>query len=347
MPQRITIKDIARMAGVSRSTVSRALIEPPVDINPETRARILDICRREGYQANSLARSLVSHQTHVLGIITPNITNPYYSELALDLELSARQHGYNVMLCNSLRDDLQTESLLDFFASRQVDGVILAGSALPARDWLARRSGMFPAVLLGVPAHDEDDLDEEPVTSVSADNVAGGRLGVQHLYELGHRDILYFGLRPGSPAHCQRVRGYIAAMRAHGLTPRVLENPRDSCSLEYGCALAKRLFAQGCDATAIFAVSDAMALGVVRAADECGVRIPEDISLIGYDNITDSVLPSLSLSTIDVHKKEQAVAAVELLLEMVEHRGFTETTQRLIRPTLLARSSTAPPRKRA
>lgn len=347
MPQRITIKDIARLAGVSRSTVSRALIEPPVDINPETRARILEICRREGYQANSLARSLVSHQTHVLGLITPNITNPYYSELALALELYARQQGYNVMLCNSLHDDALTESLLDFFAGRQVDGVILAGSARAARNWLARRSEMFPAVLLGVPVHDEDDLDEEPVTSVSADNVAGARMGVQHLASLGHRDILYFGLRPASPAHQQRARGYLAAMRALGLTPRVLENPQNACSIEFGYELAKRLFTRGCSATAIFAVSDAMTLGVVRAADECGVRIPEDISLLGYDNIADSILPDLSLSTIDVHKQEQAAAAVDLLLQMAARRSFAESTQRLIRPTLLARTSTAPPSKRA
>lgn len=340
MPHRVTINDIARITGLSRSTVSRALIEPPVDINPETRAYILSVCEREGYQANSLARSLVSHRSHVLGLVLPDVTNPYYAELALHLDACADARGYSLMLCNTQCEAQRTEKLLDFLAGRQVDGAILAGSAHSARRSIAQRADRLPIVLLGVPAGDAEAPDSARINAVSADHFSGGCMGAAHLYELGHRDILFFGLRPGSLSQQQRYQGYLSVMRAHGLSPRVLESPYPACSLQYGYQLAQELFRDGCPSTAIFATSDTMALGVVQAADEAGIRIPDDISLLGFDNSSYSILPDLALSTIDVHKRAQAEAAIDLLIGAIDSREVVEITQQLIRPTLLARDST-------
>ena len=127
MRQHITIKDIARIAGVSTSTVSRALSNSP-ELSEQTRQRILEICRREGYRVNALARSLICNKTNVIGLIVPEVTNPFYAELSLGIETHARSLGYNVILCNGQNDTKVTEELFGFLISHQVDGIILASS---------------------------------------------------------------------------------------------------------------------------------------------------------------------------------------------------------------------------
>ena len=127
MRQHITIKDIARIAGVSTSTVSRALSNSP-ELSEQTRQRILEICRREGYRVNALARSLICNKTNVIGLIVPEVTNPFYAELSLGIETHARSLGYNVILCNGQNDAKVTEELFGFLISHQVDGIILASA---------------------------------------------------------------------------------------------------------------------------------------------------------------------------------------------------------------------------
>jgi LacI family transcriptional regulator len=128
MRQHITIKDIARIAGVSTSTVSRALSNSP-ELSEQTRQRILEICRQEGYRVNALARSLICNKTNVIGLIVPEVTNPFYAELSLGIETHARSLGYNMILCNGQNDPKVTEELFGFLISHQVDGIILASSA--------------------------------------------------------------------------------------------------------------------------------------------------------------------------------------------------------------------------
>ena len=167
MRQHITIKDIARIAGVSTSTVSRALSNSP-ELSEQTRQRILEICQREGYRVNALARSLICNKTNVIGLIVPEVTNPFYAELSLGIETHARSLGYNVILCNGQNDAKVTEELFGFLISHQVDGIILASSQQDAGTMIQKFE----------------------VNSVCIDNLAGGRLAAEHLLELGHRDIV-------------------------------------------------------------------------------------------------------------------------------------------------------------
>ena len=193
MRQHITIKDIARIAGVSTSTVSRALSNSP-ELSEQTRQRILEICRREGYRVNALARSLICNKTNVIGLIVPEVTNPFYAELSLGIETHARSLGYNVILCNGQNDTKVTEGLFGFLISHQVDGIILASSQQDAGTMIQNFAPRLPTVLLGTPALVSGD----EVNSVCIDNLAGGRLAAEHLLELGHRDIVYLGHRPNS-----------------------------------------------------------------------------------------------------------------------------------------------------
>ena len=341
MRQHVTIKDIARIAGVSTSTVSRALSGSP-ELSEETRKRILEICRKEGYRVNALARSLICNKTNVIGLIVPEVTNPFYAELSLGIETHARSLGYNVMLCNSLSDDKTTEELFGFLISHQVDGIILASSQSDAATMIQTFAPKLPAVLLGTPALVSGD----EVNSVCIDNLAGGRLAAEHLLELGHREIVYLGHRPGSLTHQLRLRGFTETLEKVGITPKIIENPHDSSSIDTGCELSRTLFKSGCSATAIFAATDSIALGVLQAAGEFGISVPEDISLLGFDNIIYSSLPKIELSTIDQRKQLLAEAAVDLLTHIIDSDEQDEFTHRMIRPTLISRSSCRAPGKK-
>ena len=207
MRQHITIKDIARIAGVSTSTVSRALSNSP-ELSEQTRQRILEICRREGYRVNALARSLICNKTNVIGLIVPEVTNPFYAELSLGIETHARSLGYNIILCIGQNDPKVTEELFGFLISHQVDGIILASSQQDAGTMIQNFAPRLPTVLLGTPALVSGD----EVNSVCIDNLAGGRLAAEHLLELGHRDIVYLGNRPNSLTHQLRLRGFTEMM---------------------------------------------------------------------------------------------------------------------------------------
>ncbi len=335
--RRVTIKDIAKIAGVSYATVSRAL-SGSSEISEETRARIVEICRQEGYRANTLARSLIRNKTNVIGLIVPEVTNPYYAEIAFGIEHSVRERGYNVMLCNSGHENARIEELFEFLVGHQADGIILANSHNEACSWASRYLRTIPTVLLG-DAVTEDMPEAERLSTVSVDNYAGGRLGTAYLQKLGHTDILYAGMRPNSITHQLRAQGYRDVMEEAGLQPRFAENLGGSSSIAHGYALGKQLFARSRDYTAMFAATDTLALGLIQAAEECGVDIPRELSLLGFDNISYSALPRITLSTVDQCKAQLADIAVQLLLEAIEQPDQPQHRRCLVPPVLIERNS--------
>lgn len=341
--KRVTIKDIAKIAGVSYATVSRALSDSP-EISKETRERIKKICAREGYRPNTLARSLISNRTNVLGLIVPDISNAFYSEVAFSIETYARKRGYNVMLCNSLYDDHQVEDLFNFLLGHQVDGIILCNSRDRTRDSVAKYFQTVPTVLFG-------DCNLDPVPSgcsaVCLDNGLGGYTGMRYLLGLGHTDVCYLGYRANSSTHEHRLAGARRAAAEAGAALHVIENPTDFSTTESGYALAQSFFSAPYSSTAIFAATDSLALGVLQAADEAGVRIPEDLSLLGFDNCFYGDLPKIKLSTVDQCKQKLAEAAVDLLLQLIDRPAEepAEFSRRIIRPALVERSTCIPPRE--
>lgn len=333
----VTIKDIAKIAGVSYATVSRALSNSP-GISEDTRARVLEICREQGYRPNILARSLISNKTNVLGLIVPDISNTFYAEVAFNLETYARQLGYNVMLCNSLSKPEQTASLFEFLVGHQVDGMILVSPRDDEREQVAKQLSLVPTVIIG----DSEIADNNTIceaSSIRLDNFAGGQLGTEYLLGLGHKDIVYIGFRTGSMTHTRRVSGYKAAMKAAGYKRHVLNNEDHFSSTDAGYRLGLELFRGGTPCTAVFAANDAIALGVMRAADECGVRIPDDVSLLGFDNISYAGLPKIMLTTIDQRKPRLAAGAIDLLIDAIDHPDREEDVRRIIRPALIERNT--------
>ena len=330
----VTIKDVAKAAGVSYSTVSRALTGSP-EISEETRSRILQICKEMNYTVNTVARSMVKKSTKLLGLIIPSVNNPFMSELAYHIDRQARARGYNIILCNSSRDPEQERELFELMIGRQVDGILLSPAGMESYEKLYPYLSRIPTVFIG------ENLREMPESYVSVDNFRGAQMGVEYLYKLGHREILYFGRRRGSTTHQLRAEGYAAACEHYGLTPHYCNNSFSSSSIKYGYQLAKQLFSQELRYTAIFAATDTNALGIMQAAEEVNIRIPGDLSLLGFDNIRDGSLPRIGLSTIEQPKKMLASVAVETLLDKIQNDrdGYSH---RILSPALVERTSCAP-----
>ncbi len=334
--KRVTIKDVAKVAGVSYATVSRALSGSP-EIGEETRQRIIKLSKEMGYTPNSIARSLVVQSTKIFGLILGRINNPFMSEMAFYVEKHAREKGYNLMLCNSGSDLDHEEETYRLLVGRQVDGIIIIPSGANSYDRLKPYLGTTPTVFM---SENLKDLRESYVT---VDNYKGTMMGVDYLHSLGHRKILYFGRRIGSITHQLRAQGYEEACDRHGIPSAFVDNHYTHSSIKKGYSIAMELFkAQGhLEYTAIMASTDTMALGIIKAADEFGLRIPEDFSLIGFDNINFSSLPKINLTTIEQPKSAMAAVAVDMLIHKINDPAVGYS-HRIMEPSLIVRNSCAP-----
>lgn len=329
----VTLKDVAKAAGVSYATVSRAL-SGSSQIGKSTRERIVRLCDEMGYTGNYVARSMVMKKTDLLGLVVPAIENEFMSQLAYYVEMSARARGYNIMLCDSEPDLKQEEMVFKLLLGRRVDGILIVPQSPATYEKIAPLLEQIPAVFLS------ENLRDQPQSYVSVDNSRGTYLGVEYLYGLGHRDILYFGCR-NSTTHQLRAEGYLRACQKFGLEPRIHHSNFSRSSIENGYQLAKELFTKPIDYTAIFASTDSNALGILKAADELHIRIPEDLSLIGFDNIPSTALPRIDLTTIEQPKKDMAVQAVEMLLDKIE-KGTQGYVHQILMPSLVQRGTCRP-----
>ena len=331
MKKRATIKDVAALAGVSAATVSRALDDHP-EISHETKARVRAACAELGYVPNAAARGLTWQATHTIGLVVPDISNPYFSAMATAIEQTAAASGYRVFLSNSLRKPEQELRAIENFMARQVDGILISPISPQTQARHRDILGSTPCVYLGV-NHGED------CSYVMADNEAGAYQAARYLLRLGHRDILFLGGRPTSRTRELRVQGFRRALAEAGLEGRELPAPPDVTLLRQWSYEAASELLKGPLPDAIFAFSDITALKIMEAAEERGVRIPEDVSLVGYDNIAFTALPRIHLTTVSQHKFQQSRIAVERLLEKID--GSAENTVDLLEPELIIRSTCA------
>ena len=326
----VTLKDVAKAAGVSYATVSRAL-SGSHQIGSDTRERIIKLCDEMGYTTNYVARSMVTKRTGLIGLVVPSIDNQFMSELAYYAEMSARNHGYNIMLCNSGPDLKQEKTVVKLLLSRQVDGILIVPQSPKTYENIRAYTDQVPTVFLS------ENLRDQPQSYVAVDNSRGTYIGTKYLYELGHRDILYFGRRH-TTTHQFRAEGYIRACQELGLTPRFFNSEFTRSSINNGYQLAKELFAKPIDYSAIFASTDSNALGVLKAADDARISIPGQLSLIGFDNISSTALPRIELTTMEQPKRDMAVQAVDMLRDKIEN-GTQGYVHQILLPTLIKRST--------
>ncbi|MEO8370615.1 MAG: LacI family DNA-binding transcriptional regulator [Candidatus Solibacter sp.] len=328
----ITIKDVARESGVNISTVSRALNDT-YGVHPETRDMVLNVAERLNYRLNRAASSLVTGRSHTLALIVADIRNPYFAELARGAEDAARAGGCDLVLCNSdLSGDKQMEYLRSLLEKR-VDGILMNSVAEFTRSQQERlEAAGVPIVLLNQSAA------RRSFSTVSADNVAGGGLAAEYLLRLGHRHIAHLT----GPRHhgnmTDRARGFLQALKDSGKDPRTTVLYGEN-SFEGGRALVQKLFEKTPGVTAIFAGNDLMAFGMVRAILDAGRRVPEDISLIGFDNLEFASVLHPPLTTIHQPKYEIGRAAADILLRLARDKSRSAPEHRVLGVELVERQS--------
>ena len=335
---RSTIADVAAAAGVHPSTVSRVLSDGgSTSIAAATARRVRLAAERLGYRPSALARSLRLRRTLTLGMLVPDITNPFFSPIIKGAEDAARERGYNLILCNTEDLPEREASYLAVLRERQVDGLLIASSRMADATITGLRRDRFPFVLLNRSARGAEDL------AVLVDNKAAAEAVVAYLAALGHRRVAHIAGPRTTTTGAERWAGFIAAARAHGLaTDRNLLIEAEAFSDAAGYRSARELFARGNVPTAIFAANDLIAIGALVAVREAGLRVPRDVSIVGFNDIPLAGLLEPALTTVRVPQLEMGRRAAELLVGRLE--GRQRGPCRVILPTTLVirASSTGP-----
>lgn len=328
---RVSIKDIARAAGVSHSTVSRALRNSPL-VNPETAAYIRQLAQEMGYIPNVIAQSLVTQRTYTIGVIVTSISDPFVDRIVEGIEDIATQEGYSVFLSSSHADPGREIAVVESFHRRRVDGMIVIASRVGSLYAERLQELQVPIVLIN------NQADGEYIYSVRVDDQRGAQVAVEHLLALGHRRVGYVGCHFRPPSNRRRLEGYRQALQKAGLSyaPELVLHPQTFSDLENGRVALEPLVAAG--ATAVFCYNDRTAIGLLTRARELGVRVPEDLSVVGFDDIEPSWYVNPSLTTVRQPRYEMGRAAMEMVLALL---AGEEVSDRLFPCELIVRESTA------
>lgn len=327
-----TIGDVARRANVSRATVSRVLNRYP-HVRPRVRAAVQRAMRVLGYRPDQVARSLARRETKTLGLVVADIANPFYAETARAIVEGARGQGYNVILCNTDNLPRLQEEYVEVLRQRRVDGIIFGSVFLDDPVVEALVDDGYPCVMYN------RRLRSGRGNYIVLDNVRASHDLTRHLLDLGHQRIGFIaGLREISTA-VERLQGYRSAMRAAGLPlDRSLIRP-GAFKAEMAQRAAQELLKLPRRPTAIMAGNDLMALGVMQAAGDLGLRIPEDLAVVGFDDIEIAAHRQVQLTTMAQQKAEMGRLAVVWLLEIIRdpRRYARQPLQQLLAPTLVVR----------
>lgn len=330
--KRVTALEVARRAGVSQPTVSLVLSRnPKARVAPETRARVLKVAEELGYRPNRLAQGLVRRRSFALGVIVPGFANPVNAAIISGAERVAAQAGYAVLLCET--GEIDVAQHVRALADRQIDGVIIAGiseSALADTD--LRRLNV---VLVNQAS--------ESFSTVQDDSLKAGELAAQHLLDLGHRRIAFIGPVSSASAFRMRERGFGRTLRDAGIVPESDYWHRADPSVNGGSSAMRSLLALAERPTAVFCANDLIALGAHKACALAGVRLPDELSLLGCDDIDLGTLVTPELSTINTPQRELGARAVRLLLRQVEGEGKSAPTAQTLPVKLVLRGTTGRP----
>ncbi len=340
--RRPRIDDVALKAGVSKTAVSFAFNRPD-RLNPDTASRILDVAKALGYRPNPVARMLTQRRTMSIGLMTPNalsaaFANPFFGTLAEGIALVAETAGYALHFISPDRGSLGRA--LD---RATVDGLVVIGLPAQHPDVDRLREAGLPMVLV-------DSAAMQDVPSVSVDDEGGAHQAATHLLDLGHRDVLIVAIAPQAPyppgeghgVGPDRLRGYDRAFREQGLAFPESRLVSAQSTFEGGSSALRAAWSQGLRPTAILAMSDAIAIGALAAAGSLGLRVPDDLSVVGFDDIDIAALTNPPLTTVHQPIRSKGEAAMRLLLAILDGADIRAAETSLLETRLVVRASTGP-----
>jgi LacI family transcriptional regulator len=332
----VTLRDVAARAGVHPATASRALNpETRILVSEDTAQRVLDAAEALGYSPNPVARSLRTRRSHTVGVLIPDLNNPLFPPIVRGLEDRLAANGYVALIGNTDSDDQRERMVFDQMRARHVDGLVLATARLHHPLLAEASRADLPVVLINRLAQDYS------FPSVSVDNERGVRMAVGHLAGLGHRRIAHIAGPQDLSTGLSRYRGFVTAMESGGLpVDGDLVVFAKSYTVEEGVRCGRLLLDRGAGCTAIAAGNDMLAVGCYTALDEAGLNCPEDISVVGFNDMPfiDRLRPPLT--TIRFPHYQVGTEAAQLLLERIaEHAGPVKILY--LAPELVIRGSTA------
>ena len=333
---RPTISDVAARAGVSTATVSRVLAGIGRS-RPQTTAAVMQAVETLGYRPSGVARSLRMQRTRTLGLIVSDIQNPFFPELVRAADDAARAIEYSILLGSAAFDEMRAIHYLNLMVDRRVDGMIVASSQISDSSWQWLLASPVPVIVVNA---EPPDL---RVPAIASDNEGGSRLAVEHLVELGHRRIGYIRGPQSFTAAGPRLEGFRKACADAGLSPDDTPILRGEGQAESGELAATQMLEQAPWVTAIACYNDLTAIGAMRALRAAGRRVPEDVSIVGFDDIAAASWIVPALTTMSQQKAEMGRLAVEHLVRTIED-GVAEPPPGVVRlpATLRVRESTGP-----
>jgi LacI family transcriptional regulator len=335
MPNRVTMADVAREAGVSLMTVSRALNNKD-DIRPETREEIMRIVQKLGYRPSGIARSLVTKRTGTIGLIVPDVSNPYFSGIAHGVAEIANQEGLSVLLCDTEEEPQYELNFLTVLEEKQVDGVVIAAPRQKTENiapLLARHHSVVVVNRV---------FDGEPGFSASGsvinNDLAGGQMATNHLISRGHRVIGFLAGPSNSYGGQRRYQGYKASLEKAGMAADGQFSHYCPPTVKGGREAALQLLTDHPQVTALFCFNDMVAIGALQAGNQLGRKIPDDLAIVGYDDIPMAAWVTPPLTTCSVPFEEMGRLATHLLIDRI-HNCNDGCDNKVLMPQLTIRAS--------
>jgi DNA-binding LacI/PurR family transcriptional regulator len=326
-----TMEDVAARAGVSRALVSLVMRGAP-NVSDAKRQAVLEAAAELGYRPHAMARSLAQRRADMVGVLLSDLHNPFFAEIYDGLERAAGERGLRLLVSTGGRRRAGELAAVETFLGLRLDGVVLASTVLDAR--------AIEAVASTVPvAMVSRTTRSRLVDTVVCDDGRGAELAVEHLVGLGHQRIAHIDGGSGAGARARR-NGYVRAMRRLGLARHIRIEPGEFTE-GAGAEAAKRLVTTGERPTAMFAANDLAAVGALSILENEGLRVPGDVSLVGFDNSALARLDAVPLTTINQPRYEMGRLTMQALIERIE--GSTDLARHVLQPDLVVRASTGPP----
>lgn len=307
----VTLKDIGKEVGVSATTVSRALNNKP-DISYQVKQKIKEVAQRLGYSPNALARSLKAKKTSSIGVLIADIADPFFAPIVKGIENTARQMGYSIILCDTGEEYEQEKLALQMMLEKRVDGLLITPCQTEYGDILELERKKVPFVLLG------RHFDVVESDYVITDEIEGAFLATDYLIKKGHKKILFINGPNYISSAKERLVGYKRALQEHAILFDKSLVKEGALKMEDGYRIMKEILSVGTKFTAVFAYCDFVVLGIMQALEEAKLKIPENIAIVGYDDVVFAGFLQVPLTTVHIPKYELGKEAMKLLKKKIE-----------------------------